>query len=95
MNDPQIEGMTLVRYIDVYPWTKDPDGIALQKREHVSDPRPADCRRIRVEITLNKKWFLADGSEPGGKVKTAKSEPHDGVVRPPADQPEPLKAQGS
>lgn len=94
MLDPAVDGMKIVRYVDIFPWSKDPDEIVLQKREHVSDPKPTDCLRLRVEIVFNKKYFIAPGSVAAGTAKVDISETHDGVVRPAGDVEPPLKRQG-
>lgn len=93
-NDTAAEGMILVRYLDIYKWTKDPDQIVLQKRVDVTDPKPADCTRLRVEIQIGKKWFQDPASVSAAKVKITESEPHDGINRP-EDESAPLKPQGT
>lgn len=88
--DAQTDGMKVVRYMDLYAWTKDPDQIELVKRVHVTDPKPADCTRLRVEITIPKKCFAAPDVDGTIKAKVVESEPHDGVGRPAEGDPEPL-----
>ena len=95
MNNPEATGMTLIRYLDIFPWTKDPDSVTLKTRAQVTDPMPMDCQRLRVEIKVPKSWFAPDTTDET-KAKVTESEVHDGVERPgEVDNPTPLAPQGS
>ncbi len=95
--DVQTEGMKVIRYMDFYSWTKDPDEIVLVRRSDVTDPKPSDCLRVKVEIHIPKRHFQPPEVDGVAKAAIVDCEEHKGFAggEETVDSPEPLKAQGT